>query len=287
MVASVWDEQSSWSQAANRLKAAISRARTLSLFMGILAALLGTAASQTMDGRRVLGQTFAFTAALAAGAVPLLARQTGPKAIQNWTRLRSMSEAIKNEVYVFLAGAGPYRGAEAEAVLHDRVGRLRSETSDLLPSVIGLSPVARPLPAITDIDSYVDIRLKGQVAHYYRPKALEMGRRLAAVRRAEFVFGCAGALLGAVAGAYGVAQAAAWVAVMAVAAAAVSAHSTASKYAYQQVEFARTADELERLLARWSVQGQQSAQSDDAFVRRCEEVISVLNESWMVKWSTE
>lgn len=84
--------------------------------------------------------------------------------------------------------------------------------------------------------------------------------------------------MGAVAGAYGVAQAAAWVAVVAVAAAAVSAHSRASKYEYQQVEFARTADELERLLARWPVQGQQSAQSDDVFVRRCEEVISVLNE---------
>ncbi|MCR3728251.1 hypothetical protein FHS35_005126 [Streptomyces umbrinus] len=286
-VVGLWDEQSVWSQAANRLKTAIARARALALALGMLAAVFGTTASQTMGGNKTIGQTFAFAAALAAGTVPLLARQTGPAAVRNWTRLRSMSEAVKSEVYVVLTGVAPYRGADAESVLRERVDQLKTEASDLLPFVTGLSPVSRPLPAVADVDSYVEVRLKGQIADYYRPKSLEVGLRLARVRRAELALGGAGAILGAVAGAFGVSQAAAWVAVAAMVGASVSAHSTTSKYAYQQVEFIRTADELERLVVRRSVRTVHTTESDDAFVRRCEEVISVLNESWMVKWSTE
>ncbi|MEV6587337.1 DUF4231 domain-containing protein [Streptomyces acidicola] len=287
VAAKIWDEQSSWSQAANRLKTTITRARTLALALGTAGAILGTASSQIMGEHKALGQALAFVAALAAGTVPLLAARMGPTAVQQWTRLRSMSEAIKNEVYVYLAGVSPYRGPAPEVLLRERVDRLHCEVTDLLPFLTGIAPASRALPAVTEIDSYVNVRLKGQITGYYRPKALKMGRRLTTVRRVEFAIGGAGAALGALAGALGIAQAAAWVAVAAVTAAAVSAHSTASKYVYQQVEFVRTADELERLLGRWSARSGRTEQSDDEFVRRCEDVISVLNESWMVKWSTE
>ncbi|WP_242705516.1 MULTISPECIES: SLATT domain-containing protein [Streptomyces] len=83
--------------------------------------------------------------------------------------------------------------------------------------------------------------------------------------------------------------AAAWVAVVVTAGAAVSAHGVAAKYAFQEMEYARTADELRRLVARRGAGdgGDGGPEADDAFVARCERVISVLNDTWMIKWTTE
>ncbi|MEV0440602.1 DUF4231 domain-containing protein [Streptomyces spectabilis] len=285
MVMEIWDQQSIWSQAADRLKAEISRARASALMLGIAAAVLGTAASQAMDESRTAGKTLAFAAAVAASLVPLSMGRAGPTQVRNWTRLRSMSEAVKNEVYVCLAGVAPYRGDDPSATLRERVDPLRRDASDLLPCIEGITSVPRVPPAVADVDSYVDLRLKQQIDDYYRPKSAEMGRRLALVRRTEISLGCAGAVLGALSGVFEVGEAAAWVAVAATVGTAVGAHSIASRYAYQQIEFTRTADELERLLLSWQTQDRRTVQSDDTFIRHCEEVISVLNDSWMVRWN--
>jgi conflict system pore-forming effector with SLATT domain len=82
---------------------------------------------------------------------------------------------------------------------------------------------------------------------------------------------------------------AAWVAVTATLAAALSAHAQAAKYEYQQVEFVRTADQLERLRRRWereAGQGPREPASEDRFVNDCKQVISVLNDAWMAKWNS-
>ncbi|WP_111601043.1 DUF4231 domain-containing protein [Streptomyces sp. Amel2xB2] len=283
----IWDQQSVWSQAADRRKSAIGRARALALTLGIAAAVLGTAASQTMDAYGAAGKTLAFAAALAAGLVPLAAGRAGPAAIRDWTLLRSVSEAIKNEAYVFLAGVAPYRGPAASAVLRDRVDRLRADAADLLPHTEGITPVPRTPPEVTDVDSYIQRRVRQQIDGYYRPKSAAMGRRLTLVRRAELLLGCAGAVLGAVSGAYEVEAAAAWVAVATLIGAAVSTHAVTSRYAYQQIEYARTADELDRLITSWRSEPTSSPAAADAFVDRCERVVSVLNDSWMIKWTTE
>jgi hypothetical protein len=261
--------------------------------LGIAAAVLGTAASQIMDGNGNgsgyggAGKALAFAAAVAASLVPLSAGRAGPAAIRDWTRLRSMSEAVKNEAYVFLAGVAPYRGDHAGAVLLERVNRLRRDAADLLPHTERITPVPRTPPAVADVDSYATLRVQQQIDGYYRPKSAEMGRRLTKVRRTEVLLGCAGAVLGAVSGALGWEQAAAWVAVATLIGAAVSTHAITSRYAYQQVEYARTADELDRLITSWRARETRTAQDADAFVDRCEEVISVLNDSWMIRWTTE
>jgi transcriptional regulator with XRE-family HTH domain len=106
-------------------------------------------------------------------------------------------------------------------------------------------------------------------------------------RRLELLLGLAGVTLGALAGALGLAAAAAWVAVTATLAAALTAHAQAAKYEYEQMEFVRTADELERLLRRWHREpGRREPAAEDAFVGDCEHVISVLNDAWMAKWNT-
>ncbi|WUH92585.1 DUF4231 domain-containing protein [Streptomyces sp. NBC_00433] len=283
-----WAQQAGWSKAANRQKALIGRIRVGVLLCGVLAAVLGTAAAEIGGSHPSAGQWTAFAAAVAAGAVPLLNGRVGRRQIQDWTRLRSVSEAYKAEVYSCLAGVGAYRSPDAAARLQCAVNGIRTEAADLLPHVAGI-PVdaARPLPAVGDVDSYVRIRLQGQIDGYYRPKATLMHRRLVVVRRAEMVLGCLGVLLAAGSGAFRAEQAAAWVAVVATVSATLLAYATAAKYEYQELEFLRTADELERLLSGWQLGGDRSPQAEDALVDRCEHVISVLNDTWMIKWTSE
>ncbi|GGO84216.1 hypothetical protein GCM10012280_15180 [Wenjunlia tyrosinilytica] len=253
--------------------------------LGIAAAVLGTASSQVMSWNGMAGKALAFGAAVAAGLVPIAAKGAGPRRTRDWTRLRSVSEAVKKETYTFLAQAGPYRGPNAESELVARIDRLRASASDLTRYLAGIAPVRRAVPAVYDVDSYADLRVKAQLDGYYRPKAVEMARKVAVVQRIETVLGITGAILGAVSGVFGVEQASAWVAVAATVAAAVTAHAAAVKYGYQELEFTRTAEELDRLLLGRSTAG--SPADEDAFVGQCEHVISIQNEAWMAAWTAE
>jgi hypothetical protein len=283
-----WAQQASWSKAAGRQKRLIGRVRLAALLCGVLTAVLGTAAAQVGAAHPALARWLAFGAAVAAGAVPVLTGRVGQRQVQDWTRLRSVSEALKAEVYSFLAGVGSYRAQDASVVLHTAVDGIRAEAADLLHYVADAPVVSsRPLPDVRDIDSYVRVRVRGQIDGYYRPKAALMRRRLRAVRRTELLLGCVTVLLGAGSSAFQVERAASWIAVISTVSAAVVAYSAASKYEYQELEFLRTADELERLLADWQRSGDRTAQAADTLVSRCEQVISVLNDGWMVKWSSE
>ncbi|MFE0130701.1 hypothetical protein ACFWY6_03805 [Streptomyces sp. NPDC059037] len=44
---------------------------------------------------------------------------------------------------------------------------------------------------------------------------------------------------------------------------------------------------MPRALDRTAAENEASARSDDAFVGHCEQIISVLNDTWMVKWTME
>jgi hypothetical protein len=249
---------------------------------------MGAAAVQFGSAHAIIAAWCAFGAAIAAGAAPLLNSQVGQRQIQDWTRLRSVSEAFKAEVYTCLAKAGPYREANASTVLHNALAVVRMEAADLLPHVAALSPdPLRPLPDVHDLDSYVRVRVQGQIDGYYRPRALQMRGRLHSIRRTELSLGALAVVLGAGSGAFHVQSAAAWVAVVSTISATVVAYSLAGKYEYQELEFLRTADELERIIAEWQLSGDRTEQAEDALVSQCEQVISVLNDTWMVKWNSE
>ncbi|UWE07531.1 DUF4231 domain-containing protein [Actinacidiphila bryophytorum] len=282
-------EQGGWSRAAGGQKKVIGRVRAGALLCGVLAAVLGAGAAQFGGGHPEAARWTAFAAAVAAGAVPLLTGQVGRREVQDWTRLRSTSEAYKTEVYSFLAGVGRYRSAaDPAALLQSTVSGIRTEASDLLPYLSGIALDGnRPLPAVSDVDSYVEVRLRGQIRGYYRPRASWMHGRLVVVRRAELALGLLGVLLAASSGVFAVEQLAAWVAVVSTVAATLVAYATAAKYEYQELEFLRTAAELERLLAEWEASADHGPAAADTLVIRCEHVISVLNDTWMVKWTSE
>ncbi|HEX3779241.1 MAG TPA: DUF4231 domain-containing protein [Pseudonocardiaceae bacterium] len=283
----VWQRQRLWSLAADRAKRGVGRTRTVGLSLGIAAALLATAAAQTAPWSSVAGRVLAFLSAVAAGLAPLAAIRSGPSALRDWTRLRSVSEALKGEVYVFLTGAGPYRDDGEAATLLDRADRIDAEAADLAHRYTSDQPppAVRPLPEVSDVDSYAEVRVSGQIRDYYRPRAELMTRRIALIRRAELGLSALAVVLGAVAGAFGVQSASVWVAAVTTVAAAVTAHAAAARYAYQQLEFSRTAAELDSLLARRAVACAPTSEADDQFVEQCEQVISVQNEAWMAKWT--
>jgi hypothetical protein len=284
----LWDQQSVWSQAADRVKRSIGKARTAGLILGIAAAGFATAASQVMVWSAPLGKTLAFLAAVAAGLAPPAAARSGPRSIRDWTRLRSVSEALKSEIYTYLARVDPYRAADATKVLIERIDRLHADTSDLIHHTINLAPAQRPLPAVTDVDSYADVRLKTQISDYYRPRAAHMSRRMTLVRRAGLALAATAAVLSAVSAVFGVNQASGWVATITTVTAAVTTHAAASRYAYQELEFARTTAELESLLVRRTeATAKVGPEADDGFVTHCEQVISAQNEGWMTKWAAK
>ncbi|KUM78123.1 DUF4231 domain-containing protein [Streptomyces curacoi] len=286
VTAAVWDQQSIWSQSADRLKASVGRARLWALALGTAAAALGAAASQAMGWNSLLGKALAFAAAAAAGTAPVVALRGGPNRLSDWTRLRAVSEALKTEVYTYLAGVGAYRdAASAPALLAERSRRYRSDAVNLVHYTAGVSARQRPVPAVVDADSYVEHRLRRQITSYYRPKAQAMHRKVRFVERTELALGCFGGVLAAASGAFSVDWVAAWVAVVASISIAVTAHAVAQRYAYQHLEFTRTAEELERLLERWTTATERSEDFTDAFVSECEGVISIQNEAWMIRWT--
>ncbi|MFB7710171.1 DUF4231 domain-containing protein [Streptomyces sp. NPDC056105] len=282
----VWDQQSIWSQSANKLKRSIETARSRALMLAVAAAALGTAAAQTMDWNARLGTALAFIAALAAGMSPILGHRAGPGRMSDWIRTRAVSEAFKGEVYTCLAGVGPYEDRDrGTALLAQRAGRFRSDAIDLVRHTTGITAEARTPPLVTDIHTYVDLRLRRQIDTYYRPKAALMHRKMELFGKVELAFGAVGALLAAAAGTFSVGGLAAWGGVVASISVAVTAHGIASRYAYQQLEFLRTAEELQQLLNGCRPETPTSPEAADAFVSKCEHVISIQNEAWMIRWT--
>ncbi|WP_432086420.1 MULTISPECIES: DUF4231 domain-containing protein [unclassified Streptomyces] len=282
----VWDQQSIWSQSANRLKVSVETARSRALVLAVAAAVLGTASAQLMDWNARLGAALAFTAALAAGLSPLLAQRGGPGLMSDWIRTRAVSEALKGEVYACLAGVGPYADRASGAVLlAERASGFCVDATDLVRYTAGISAKARPLPPVVDLETYVDRRLRHQIDSYYRPRAAWMQNRVELFTKTELAFGIMGVLVAAAAGAFALGDLAAWTGVIASVSIAVTAHATARRYTYQHLEFLRTAEELKRLLDRWTADSSTIGESADAFVSKCEHIISIQNEAWMIRWT--
>ncbi|WP_018549387.1 DUF4231 domain-containing protein [Streptomyces sp. LaPpAH-108] len=281
----IWRAQSVWSRAADRAKAAIERSRTATLCAVVAAAVLGTAASQLMSLSPVTGRVLAFLALLAAGTAPLTAAGASPDRVRDWTVLRSVSEELKSQVYVYLAGAAQYRAPETrDTELRARTSAVLADAGTLDRALTGIEPAARPLPPVTGIADYAEGRLRRQLEHYYRPKAEEMAAKARLVERFGQVLAVISVLLGAVAGAFATERAAAWIPVVAAVSASVVSYGAAARFVAQEIEFARTARELDALLRWWRERDPATDADADRLAERTEHVVSVQNEGWMAKW---
>jgi hypothetical protein len=131
-----------------------------------------------LAGSQVKGTSFpaslalGVVAAVALAAVGVLRGRTNTEQVRRWTRARSVSEAIKTEVFTYLTASGRYEAADREAKLEADIQRLEREAGDLTPYTGGIQPVARSLPAVHDVDSYLQVRVRDlQLRDYYEKNA--------------------------------------------------------------------------------------------------------------------
>lgn len=282
----VWRRQSQWSQAAEAAKRRIVRARRALVALTVTAAVAGTAAARLADAAPVAGRALAIVAAAALLLVPLVSRWSASEAVRTWTRLRAVSEALKAEVYRYLAGVAPFAGADRDAVLLRRLDRLMDDAGDLVGLTLEHAPADRPLPPVADVPSYLAERVCRQVDDYLLPAARQAGRAAARLGYAAVALSVVAALLSAAAGVLGDALGlTAWVGVAAAVTTALTGYGVAQRYAQQQLEYARAADQLTRLSATRET-GQGWA-DDDAFVAEAERIIAQSNEAWMAKMIEE
>jgi len=112
-----------------------------------------------------------------------------------------------------------------------------------------------------------------------------MAKRASLVRRSTSALSGTAAVLTAVAGVLGGAWVTAWIGVATTVTSALIGYGAAQRYEYQQLEFVRTAGQLERLRTGW-LRGQGHT-DDDAFVAESEQIISISNEGWMARVANE
>ncbi|MEU4779442.1 DUF4231 domain-containing protein [Micromonospora sp. NPDC023633] len=281
-VATVWQRQAAWSRASGEAKRAITRARLSIAALTVGAAVCGTLANQLGQAHPGAGRALAIVAAAALLVVPLAARWSSRDAVHAWTRLRSVSEALKADTYRYLAGVAPFRGTDRDAVLLGRLDALMDDAGDLVGRTLDAPPAARPLPAVSDVATYVTERMQRQIDGYYLPAARRMAHAARRIRYAATGLTIAAALVSATVGVLGDNLGlTAWIGVAAAVTTALVGYGSAQQYEHHQIEYARTADQLTRL--RTAREAGLGWAEDDAFVAEAERIISLSNEGWMAK----
>jgi hypothetical protein len=222
---------------------------------------------------------------VALALAPIVARAAGRDAVQAWTRMRSVSESLKADTFRYLAGVAPFGGPDRDEVLLRRLDERMADADDLVGYTTTIEPVDRDLPPVSDPASYLVHRLDAQITGYYRPAARRMAVRAARVRWVTTVLSGTAAALTAVAGVMGGAGLTVWVGVVTTVTTALTGYGAAQRYDYQQLEFARTANQLDRL--RTGRLSGHDYTDDDTFVAESERIISISNEGWMAKLADE
>jgi hypothetical protein len=280
-----WQRQSVWSQTANNLKAGPSRARTAQLILTVVAAVLALAGSQAKGASFPASLALSVLAAVALAAVGVLSAQTSKEQVQRWTRARSVSEAIKTEVYTYLARAGRYQEDDRDTVLDREIKRLEDEAGDLNRYTNRFHPVARTLPPVHDVDSYLQLRVREmQLRDYYEKNSRILENRIRWLKSAQVALALVAAALAALASVSP--SVGAWAAVATTAGVAAAAYFAAERYEFLWIEYSRTASELRRLLSH-PVGADGLPLAGSALVAECEQVIYVQKQARMATWGEE
>ena len=275
-----WQRQSVWSKTADRLKSGQTRARHVRLGLTTAGAALAVAGSQLKPVSNAAALAVALLAAVVLATVALLSGQRHVEQMRRWMRARSLSEALKAEIFLFLTKSGNYADADRDERLEAEVQRLEREAHDLVRYFPDVQPKTGPLPPVQNVETYLKIRVHdSQIQKYQELKAGK--RRLRLSKLVEVTLALAAAALAATATVS--ANLAAWAAVVTTAAAAVAVHVAAERYEFLWVEYSRSAGELQRLVDRRTAPDGRRL-SDGELVMKCEDVISVQNQAWMAKW---
>ena len=292
IINSIWARRLAWSQAADRLGAGIAWARTVMLLLSSIGAVLATAAATLQFDPQIR------TALAAAGSVSLgistyVATQWLTSAsFRAWTVTRSVSEALKAEVFLCRTRCGRYAAADRFAQLNAAALAIEDGASEFEAHLALDLPRGRVAPGELDQEAYIAARVIDQASGYFRPTANRYARRARILRIVVVVCGIAGSALSAAVAYLSAAPSgdgsdfglAAWVAVLTTVGTAVAAHISGRRYDFLILTYVTTARRLESLANEWRSKGGPMEHAEwDPFVRRCEEVIGAANQSWITK----
>lgn len=242
-----WNMQAQWSRLADAKKRGVVRGRVLALALIVLVAILGVLSASIAVPHPNWGKGLAATAAVCAALLPLLRPLFTGQVLVDFTVSRRIAENTKSLVVGWLALNGGSSATADTRELQQQVRALRLLAPELIAELDESVPADSPLPPIKDLDSYLELRIREQIDTYYRPRARRIDRTLLILDRCSFGLGLLGALLGALA-VFWERLLAGWIAVVTTIATALSAHIAASHYRFQQLEFTRTAEQLEQLI---------------------------------------
>jgi hypothetical protein len=279
MIQAIWDKQSQWSQAADDLKDRVTTARDFVLTFTIVGAILSTAgAGFGLD--TTTGQILVYLAAAVAAGSAIATAFAGKENAEPWTRARSVAEAIKSEVYLYLAAAGDYAARYgAFDRLAEQVERFEEGAADLYVRATAFKAKSRTPPAVVDAKTYKLKRVKEQIDGYYLPTARKLDRRIRNARLLVVLLGAIGSAFAVAAGKFELSGLAVWVPVLTSITGAITTHVTAERWDLLRLEYSRTALQLSHLLSSF----ERRKLTPGEFVVACEAVITAQNEAWVAK----
>jgi hypothetical protein len=302
VLVTLWNRRLRWSKLASQVKRSLDASRIAALALSVTGALLETAAGTLLRNSSVWRPWCAGTGAVSlAIATFITTRFLTSERIRRWTRARSVSEAIKHQVYAFRAGTAPFSGGDALLVLQTAIQAIEANVLDLERYLAGTEISESPPPPPLGPDEYVKQRIFQQINNYYRPKARQFSKRLQQLRGIEIILGLTATVLASIATFLSTAAPlpatvsvdyksdfSSWVAVLTTTAGALAAHIAANRYEFIVMSYFATARRLEDLVNDWKARGSPAGSEPwTHFVDACENAISVENESWMAKWAEQ
>lgn len=292
VVDSLWENRIRWSTTADEMKRAIDRARAVVLGLGCWGATASATTASIVKLPGLVAVVVAASAAASLAVATYLASQfLMPESIRRWTRARAVSEGIKQEIYKYRARSAPYCAANAAHLLRLEVAALEESAEDLIPYLTARGRCS-PSPTPMDPETYVRIRIEGQIHDFYLPRARRYATDARRLRRLALAFGLAATIAAAVntasiTGAY-TTVIAPWVAVLTTIGGALAAHIANRRQDYLAISYTATAHRLNRLVTQWRADGSPTGERAwSAFVDSVEAAIASENDNWMAKWSEE
>ena len=183
--------------------------------------------------------------AVALALVPVIRySMLGPDRVRDWTRARSASEALKQEIFTYLTRTGDYAEQNRIAELQGAVERILGAVADLEKYVVEVEPKSKVISEPLEIEGYIKLRVNDQIDGFYKPRANQLAQRGTWFRRAEVVLSLAAAAFGAAAAYGALAGLGAWVPVLTTATGAIIAHAEASRYDGLTTNYRATARRL-------------------------------------------
>jgi len=283
-----WAVYETWAATARYHKDAIDYWNQWNLRLAIAGAILAALGQQIMpsapkDG--ILAIVYRAPGVAGAAIIALAAYFASQVLAGNrekiWIECRAAAESLKSAIYLYRAKAAPFDGQDRGVQLRQRVDQVLQQLKDIVPRQS--TPEADPSLNPLTVDDYITERVDDQIK-WYEGRARDYQGEAGKFRNWVFALGAASVVLG-VASTFGAVSV--WVAVIATITGALTAHVKNQRYQDLTAIYSTTAMRLRLLKSEWA----ESRKTDtdqaerDAFLRRCEETMSLENGGWMALWS--